>query len=71
MIRLLAAVGLVCALSYTFYPQEFRLVAGRLDDEVRSAAASVRGAVLKALPREEAPTPPAEGPLRPGGRAAR
>jgi hypothetical protein len=65
MIRLLVAVGLVCALSYTFYPQECRLVAGRLEDEARSVAAGVKGAVLKALPHEEAPPPPPERPLRP------
>jgi hypothetical protein len=70
MIRLLVAFGLVCGLSYAFYPQECRLVAGRLGDEAKAAAAGVRGAVRNALPQEEAPLPPpSAAPRHPTGPA--
>ena len=71
MTRLLVAVALVCTLSYVLYPQEFRVVAGRLEEGARSAAASMRGAVRSVMPDDEPPPPPLEPPRRAGARAAR
>ena len=61
MIRLAVAAVLVGVISYALYPQEFRIVTGRVEASARSATVSVARAVRGVLPAEQTKKPAASG----------